>query len=257
MSKALVLHDVDFSTNKLDTVTVSEDIPCTSVALSQSTISFTTLGATVQLTTTLTPNNTTDSVEWSTSNGSVASVSAGLVTCTGVGSATITATCGTQSATCTVTSTIEVNANTAYTAENGHGFYSTTTNYANKRSQTYSRLYYSDTDILGGYQAFYGTNTGYAIPIPTGASAITVTVPDGFSTRPLKICAVDTTTRAGSSSSMACATVLAWASDTPDANKQLSLSLENVNANGFMFEVQCPTNTDASTVTGDVKVTFS
>lgn len=57
--------------------------------------------ATYQLTATVDPANTTDELVWSSSDESVATVSeTGLVTAVSVGSATITATCGTVSATC-------------------------------------------------------------------------------------------------------------------------------------------------------------
>lgn len=59
--------------------------------------------ATIQLTATVEPANTTDELVWSSSNESVATVSeTGLVTAVSVGSATITVTCGTVTATCEV-----------------------------------------------------------------------------------------------------------------------------------------------------------
>lgn len=103
MNKALLVKDVDFYTNKLTTVTVIDDIPCTAISLSDSEKSMTSLGATFTLTATLTPANTSDAVSWATSDSSVATVRNGVVTQTGIGTATITATCGTQSALCTVT----------------------------------------------------------------------------------------------------------------------------------------------------------
>jgi len=63
-----------------------------------------TVGRTLQLSATLQPNGATGSISWSTSNNSVASVSsAGLVTAKGMGNATITATVGGYSATCSIT----------------------------------------------------------------------------------------------------------------------------------------------------------
>ena len=54
------------------------------------------------LTATATPTDTTDEVLWSSSDESVATVADGVVTVVGLGSATITATCGEQTATCAV-----------------------------------------------------------------------------------------------------------------------------------------------------------
>ncbi len=103
MGKALVLKNTDFSTNKLTTVTLINNIPCTGVSLSDSTKAVSAVGSTFTLTATVTPANTTDTVEWTSSDPAVATVNGGVVTQTGVGSATITATCGEQSATCAVT----------------------------------------------------------------------------------------------------------------------------------------------------------
>ena len=106
MSKALVIRGVDFSENKLDTVTLTEEIPCAAISLSASTMSLNNIGTTGTLTATVTPANTTDEISWSTSNGRIATVSTeGVVTVTGAGTVTITAICGTKTATCTVTTT--------------------------------------------------------------------------------------------------------------------------------------------------------
>lgn len=62
-------------------------------------------GKTATLVATVTPENTTDTVVWSTSDDTVATVENGVITAVGVGSATITATAGDKTATCTVTVT--------------------------------------------------------------------------------------------------------------------------------------------------------
>lgn len=77
-------------------------VPCTNVSLSDSTLSFTD-NSTQTITASLTPSYTTDTLSWASSNTSVATVLNGVVTPVGNGSATITATCGTQTATCSVT----------------------------------------------------------------------------------------------------------------------------------------------------------
>lgn len=79
-----------------------DEIPCTGITLSASELTFTGAG-TQTLTATVEPENTTDSVVWSSDNASVATVSGGVVTAKGNGSCKITATCGGFSANCVIT----------------------------------------------------------------------------------------------------------------------------------------------------------
>ena len=60
------------------------------------------LGKTEQLTATVTPSNTTDTILWKSSTLDVATVENGLVKAVGYGTAEITVTCGTQTAICHV-----------------------------------------------------------------------------------------------------------------------------------------------------------
>ena len=78
------------------------NIPCTGIVLNKNTLSFTTT-ATQTLVATVTPDNCTNTVTWSVSPTGIATVNNGVVTPVANGSCTITATCGTQSATCAVT----------------------------------------------------------------------------------------------------------------------------------------------------------
>lgn len=106
MGYALKIKSVDFSDVSLDQVTYIVPIPCTGITLNTDSITVTKCEDTAQLSATLTPDDTTDHVVWTSSNENVATVSSsGLVTVHGIGTATITATCGTQSATATVTQT--------------------------------------------------------------------------------------------------------------------------------------------------------
>lgn len=91
-------------------VTVT-DIPVTSVALDEDSISLT-VGGTQQLTATVSPEDATDkTVTWSTSDGGVATVEDWLVTAVAAGTATITVTShadNTKTDTCAITVTAPV-----------------------------------------------------------------------------------------------------------------------------------------------------
>ena len=77
------------------------EIPCTSVLLSATSLTFDDYN-TQRITATLIPSNTTDVVSWVSSNTSVATVLDGVVTPISDGNTTITASAGSASATCGV-----------------------------------------------------------------------------------------------------------------------------------------------------------
>lgn len=77
-------------------------ISCEGISLSKSSLTLNTKQSQT-LTATLTPSNTTDPVYWSIDKPSIASIVDGVITPISNGAATITATCGTKSATCTIT----------------------------------------------------------------------------------------------------------------------------------------------------------
>jgi hypothetical protein len=79
----------------------ADPIPCTGITMSASELTFTEAG-TKTLTATVEPENTTDSVVWTSNDNSVATVTNGVVTAKNNGNATITATCGSYSASCSV-----------------------------------------------------------------------------------------------------------------------------------------------------------
>ena len=87
-------------------------IACTNITLNNTTLSFTT-DAAQTLTATLTPTDTTDVVAWSVSPTGIVTVEDGVVTPINNGACVITATCGTQRATCNVTVNLPVQAVTA------------------------------------------------------------------------------------------------------------------------------------------------
>lgn len=103
MSTALVLKSADFSVNSIEQIVVEEPIPCTGISLNKSTISVNDVDVTETLVATVSPSDCTQTVIWTTSNADVATVNNGVVTFVGLGTATITATCGIYHDTCTVT----------------------------------------------------------------------------------------------------------------------------------------------------------
>lgn len=79
-----------------------EPKPCTDITLNNSTLSFTSTD-TQTLTATVTPSDTTDIITWSVSPSGICTIDNGVVTPIINGSCTITATCGSKTATCAVT----------------------------------------------------------------------------------------------------------------------------------------------------------
>ena len=178
MSKALVIKGANFFTNRVEQIVISQSIPCTGLSLSQNTISFATLGETVQLVTTKTPLDTTDTLVWASSNEDIATVSDGLVTCVGVGSTTITAFCGSQSATCTVSSEI-----TMTLSEFVNGYQFTSTDLTADPPKDYASVYpYINLEDMRG--RLYGSYT----PTASGIKLFTInptTYPDLGSMYPI------------------------------------------------------------------------
>ena len=98
-----VSGNIQITASAIKTSSEPTTIPCTSISLNKSSLSFSSLNSTQTLTATVTPSNTTDTVQWSSSSTSVATVSNGVVTSKGNGSCTITAICGSKIATCSIT----------------------------------------------------------------------------------------------------------------------------------------------------------
>ena len=82
--------------------TASSPVPCTGITLNTNTLSFTSTNVQT-ITATKQPSNTTDVVTWSVAPAGIATVDGGVVTPVANGNCTITATCGSQTATCNVT----------------------------------------------------------------------------------------------------------------------------------------------------------
>ena len=79
-------------------------VPATGVTLDKTTLNLMT-GETAVLTAAAQPENTTDTLNWTTGNEAVATVADGVVTAVGAGSTVITAACGSVKAECAVTVT--------------------------------------------------------------------------------------------------------------------------------------------------------
>lgn len=183
MSKALVLKNVNFSTNALDQVTLIEDTPCTAIVLSDSTKSLDSLTP-VTLTATLTPSNTTDDLTWGTSDATIATVASGVVTPLQAGTVTITANCGAQSASCefTIRAFIDAELGLHYylSPKNSSDVLDTVSIGGSASSNNYAATL--DLDGSGRYafdsDGLFPNNHVYPIALPTGAKSIRVTVPN-------------------------------------------------------------------------------
>lgn len=90
-----------YTDNYMESLTPIVRIPCTSIVLSASELVFTGTGTQI-LTATVEPQDTTDKIIWTSNDETVATVNNGTVTAVFNGNTTITATCGEQIATCSV-----------------------------------------------------------------------------------------------------------------------------------------------------------
>ena len=176
MAKALVIKNADFETNRVAQVTLTELKPCTGISLDTSTISATSF-ANQTITATLSPVGCTDTVKWTSSNENVATVSNGTVTIKGLGTATITATCGEYSATCTVTvDNVEITSGFGW----GTLYIQGSNDYATAYfPDNYKKIYYAEQIPLDSSKlrmARYGDSVGNfnltAVPLPYGVGRI-------------------------------------------------------------------------------------
>ena len=182
MSKALIIPGADFSANRL-TVIAFDAVPCTGISLSSNSQSFTAAGATATITATLTPANTTDVLSWSSSNNSVATVDGGVITSVGAGSATITATCGEQTATVSVSVVLDpafIVVGGFNARLGGGGVYNENTDHTGTNAGKYGIIVASDTDTSlkawdrSGHGQYEGDYSFVPIKIPSGAKRITL-----------------------------------------------------------------------------------
>lgn len=176
MGKALVINGANFASVALDQVVFDDPIPCTSITLSQSTLTFTSFTSQT-LTATVAPLDTTDIVEWTSSDQTVATVADGVVTPLKSGTTTITATCGNKTATCTVTATLSVTMNIPFTlgylfAKNTDVISSAADNsYGATIGETSGDKYVHNSNSLLGHWV-------YPVPLPANCTAVNITVPN-------------------------------------------------------------------------------
>lgn len=176
MGNALKILGVDFSGSAVTQVVYDEEIPCTSIQLNTSTLSFDTVDETYQLVATVLPNDTTDVLVWESSDENVATVVNGLVTIHGIGNAIITVTCGSQSASAAIAQTA-IKSNYAIRGISGATLVENYNNYmvamANASVNAFGKPYTNADDLrIGG-----STNTDLPeaerieqFPVPYGAT---------------------------------------------------------------------------------------
>ena len=172
MAKTLVIKNANFSAHKLDTV-VFGTIPCTGITLSENTFTITDYNS-VEIGCTLTPENTTDVLSWSSSDENVVTVNNGILTVIGIGTATITATCGEQTATATVNvSKLSIIPDWKF------GYLAKASNvpFASYDNTAYSRIAsFGKDEQKGDYQfgVYEGVDPVYVIKLPKGTNKVTV-----------------------------------------------------------------------------------
>lgn len=142
MSKVLVIKGADFSENALDTVQF-DVVRCTGITLDKATLSLDAIGAVATLVPTVLPSDCEESVYWTSSNTDCCTVTQnGVVTVVGVGTATVTARCGSYAATCAVSveilATIERQKNANANPGNADNHYTNVSCYPAVPSTTYA-----------------------------------------------------------------------------------------------------------------------
>lgn len=194
MGYALMLKNVNFSSNKLDTIEFNDNVPCTGITLNKSTLSFNSLSVVDSLVASVQPMDATDPILWTVSDTDVVTVSDGLVTPVGLGQAVITASCGNYSASCSVNVD---NVVPAYIAITGYGPYkrspgapaATTGQKTQQGNGQYIMIANDDPVNLYPIESNSEKDTSpyrfVPIIIPKGTSKIVITANDDIRTRVL------------------------------------------------------------------------
>lgn len=259
MSKALVIKGASFAQNAIEQISISDPIPCTGITLSQDSLTFTQVGVTATLTATLTPADTTEAVTWVSSDENVVTVNNGTVTCVGLGNATITAYCGEHSASCAVTASITVNADTEYSFVNGYypdGTDLPSKNYVGATASDRGRIYFSQTNQLGGNKAYRtGYPNAYPIPLPEGTTHISIPKVKGAGY--IRICAMNSHKNQQYDASYVSARVVAHVYALASvASAELDIPADS-GADSFIFGFYTSSGTVDTGVTDPLMVTFS
>lgn len=177
MSKALIIKGADFSANKVTTISFGT-VPCEGISFASDAITITdTNPVTVEYT--LTPNNTTDPVIWASSDANVVTVSGGVLTIVGIGTATLTATCGNFTATASVTVAIAYIPNFSFTSiskASNKNFISCST--------AMGRLSGCGSGVQKAQHNFVASSGGDVFPIiiPNGTKSVRVNIGSGAGT---------------------------------------------------------------------------
>ena len=145
----------------------------------------------------MTPVDTTDSVIWSSSDENVATVNNGVVTIHGIGTATITATCGNQTATATINQTslkaqysMKV-VNDKYPNNRTLGSDSVLSISSLEGQKAIGQTYHEANTDLHVYSG--QTNDIECIRVPYGATAVKVKTSDDVAVSLSYVCIGDTT----------------------------------------------------------------
>ena len=193
-------------------------VPATGITLNYSTLSLA-VGGSVALTATLTPENATDAVVWSSNNKEIAEVSNnGTVTAKALGTATITATVGSYTATCEVTVAVPVTGVTLdkETMNLTAGSTGTLTATITPENATNKNLTWtSDNEEVAT------VSDGVVTAVAAGTANITVTTDDGGKTA---TCVVTVTRRSSSSSRPS------YPITTPDKTENGSVNISSTSA---------------------------
>lgn len=176
MAKTLIIKSADFSANKVATVSF-DGKPCTDIEINDASYSLTSIGGTQNVDYTVTPADTTDEISWNSSDETVATVANGVITAVGLGTATITVTCGSYSDTCSVSVSAAYNptwiiGKHAYKAQTAQPVM----DYLGSMALGAAAF---GSATSGTYQ-IYGTSGAYPYPIPEGATKISITASDMY-----------------------------------------------------------------------------